>query len=101
MHKICFCCSICTWNVNCRKWLEMCSSHKAVQRDIPVHLGVLPQLLRVSQVLKPIGDDIRMGPSPVWGAELHHGDESSQIVDVSFGVVAMDQTREVKQFGTL
>jgi hypothetical protein len=90
-----------TWNVNCRMWFEMCSPHKAVQRDVPVDLGVLPQLLRVGQVLEAIGYDVRMGPTPVWGTELHHGDEPSQVVDVSFGVVAMDQSGKIEQLCTL
>ena len=79
----------------------MGSSGVTIQGDIPVTLWSQSDLLWIVEVLHPVSKDIGVCPTPLKGWELHHRNESCKIMDFSFGVLTMHQTREIEQLGSL
>ena len=53
------------------------------------------------EVLHTVTQDVGMARLPVSGTEFHDGDESAEVVNFDLWVVAMDQSRQVEQLGTL
>ncbi len=79
-----------TRDVDGRLGLQVCSSDVAVQRHGPVAAAVLPHALRAGQVLHAVSEDVGMGTAPLQGAELHHGNEPTKVVDLCPLVLSMD-----------
>lgn len=74
----------------------------AVDGDGPVALAPgLSDLLSRSEILEAVREHVRMCVAEYEGAELHHGDEAGQVKNLSVGVAAVQDAREVEQFGPL
>lgn len=91
-----------TGNVHLGALTIIGAAEVAVDGDGPVTLASgLPDLLSRSEVLEAVGEHVRMCVAEHEGAELHHGDEAGEVEDLGVGVPAVQDAREVEEFGPL
>lgn len=77
--------------------VKVCSSHVAVKAD-----SVRFLLVRGLNHVEAVSDHVGMLGPPRQRLELLHGDETTQIVDLSLGVVTIrGEAREVEELGTI
>ena len=71
--------------------MKVSPTHIAIQGDGAVTLGLPADLLGVCEILHTICHNIGVSRTPVQRTKLHHGNEPGQIVDLSPGILPMDQ----------
>lgn len=81
--------------------LEVGASKEAIHRDASVALGVETDRVDRGEVLDAVRDEVGMFPAPGKRAKLCYANEPRQVEDLTLQVLAVLDTRQVEQFGTI